>query len=143
MNRIQEAHDKTIIELNEIHFDNEKRLQSKVHNLIGTDNEIDMLKAKLLREQEALKYIKEKLYSIYEKHIIASQNTWNPENNANYTAEEMKWLDFINYQITKLTNDNKWLVDRLAEFGKENEELKENIQEGNFNKQKNLLQEVI
>ena len=82
----------------------------------------------LERFKRALEVIHDKLVEAYSPHDEL-QNDWHKDiaNRPDYDNQGFEILDevdFICFLMEKLQSDNNWLVDRLSEFGEENEKLK-------------------
>jgi hypothetical protein len=147
MSRLQEQHEATINELNKMHTTTEKRLHEKLASLTPSET----LKAQLLelesdvsKSKDMLMEIESKLKPIYEKQE-SMHSPWKKqkvEEERNYINYVTLYADFAVYLINKLNNDNKWLVDRLAEFGKENERLKTMIDQSPHHKYRHLVTQV-
>ena len=82
------------------------------------------------RLKEVLGIIREITHNVFEKYgTIQSEwqdSSWKEELSS-YSGEYRDLLleiEFLCYMIVKLTSDNNWLVDRLADLGKENHKLK-------------------
>jgi len=94
----------------------EKRLESLLENKQKGDESINYY-------ENLMNTISNKLKEYYETHKD-KQTSWKEEENQEIPLEII-YTDFILHQVNKWESDNKWLVERLAEFGKENERLTE------------------
>lgn len=83
------------------------------------------------KHKEIINTIREITHNVFIKYG-KSQSEWNEphwkEELETYKGEYgdlLVEIEFICYLIVKLTSDNNWLVDRLADLGKENHKLRE------------------
>jgi len=121
----------------------EEELKIKLERLASEGSStINQLQAKFDAAKEVeedlrtvLKLIGERVHYTYTKHSPKHRD-WNAELSQRKAElidnlEELAWssdiileVEFVCYLASKLTADNDWLIERLAEFGKENERLK-------------------
>ena len=123
--RIQEGHRKSISELNDLRFSEQKALETKLMQAATHGSKLDELNEYTARLETVMRAMREKLKEFYDKQRPL-QSSWKEEESRT-EVEEILYTEFVLHCAAKLSNDNKWLVERLAEFGKENELLKENL----------------
>lgn len=134
-------HDAKVDELRRSHRLRENELLSKLERLTSDDHSAvselrDKLSEALKREEDLhqlLRSIGERLHSIYLKYSsthkdfdydISRRRRELLEQEETWKVDFLMESDFVCYLVTKLSADNDWLVERLAEFGKENDRLK-------------------
>jgi len=123
--RLKESNQKAIKELNDLHLNEIKDLEGKINQFKEEDKKSEELTEYVAKLENVMRTIREKLKVHYDKQRPL-QTTWKDED-AKTDVEEILYTEFVLYCANKLGTDNKWLVERLAEFGKENEKLKENL----------------
>lgn len=134
MIKIEESYQKLLKEKDSLKNSLEMKIESLIQNTTHNEFQNESL-INLIKEKESLlSRIKVRCKEISESQSY-TQTNWKMEELRN-EPEEIKYIELIIYQLTKLSNDNSWLVERLAEFGKENEKIKqENLE---FSKKINL-----
>ena len=112
----------------------ERELESKLERVTTEDSallkefrtRLESSQAREAQFKEALAAIQDKTNPIYVKHASV-QKDWVDElpHCEGIGSEALLEVDFVCYLIDKLENDNAWLVERLSDFGKENETLRQ------------------
>ncbi len=125
INRLRESHQKAIKELNELHYAEQKEVESKLVHVSADSKKMEELNEYTARLENVMRSLREKLKEYYDKQRPL-QTSWKDED-AHTDVEEVLYMEFALYSANKFGTDNKWLVERLAEFGKDNEKLKESL----------------
>ncbi len=140
LGQIQEAHHKALNELNDLRFAEQKALETKLMQASTHGNKLDELNEYTTRLETVLRAMREKLKDFYDKQRPL-QTSWKEED-SHTEVEEILYTEFVLHCASKLGNDNKWLVERLAEFGKENELLKDNLSKSLSLPNQDVIKEV-
>lgn len=78
--------------------------------------------------RETLSRVKEITHEVFVKYEKSQQEweelRWKNDSDSEH-SEVLDEIEFLAYMLNKLANDNNWLVDRMAELGKENYQLRE------------------
>jgi len=73
--------------------------------------------------------LKDSLHEVFlrysKSHGEWNQTRWQSQESTQDLSDVLSEVDFLSYMISKMANDNNWLVDRLAELGQENQKLRE------------------
>eukprot|EP01022_Parablepharisma_sp_SALTPOND_P013669 TRINITY_DN1835_c0_g1_i1.p3 TRINITY_DN1835_c0_g1~~TRINITY_DN1835_c0_g1_i1.p3 ORF type:complete len:275 (+),score=62.43 TRINITY_DN1835_c0_g1_i1:520-1344(+) len=115
---LHEFNKKYIEELNATHLAETEEYEKKLAELIASR---EKLEDHAINIENVLNTVKYRLKEYYDSHVHL-QSSWKEQVS---DTEEILYTDFVLHQVNKWENDNKWLVERLAEFGKENERLNE------------------
>jgi hypothetical protein len=151
-------HQAQLDDLKRAHRSRENELLGKLERLTSEEHSaVADLREKLseahVRQEDlhmVLRAIGESLHSVYVKHA-ATHKDWDFDlsrrkqellerlREETWCVDEVMEAEFVCYLVAKLNADNDWLVERLAEFGKENDRLRRsgspNGKSESFNKQ--------
>lgn len=128
--------------------------QIKAEGLAELDALREQYTAAQIREEDLhqlLRAIGERLHSIYLKYSTTHKDfTYNlpkrsrefPDHDESWRIEGLMEADFVVYLVGKMGADNDWLVERLAEFGKENDRLKRKATGSPLSKSEGLNSQV-
>ena len=92
---------------------------AEIHTFEST---VDKNKAKILELEKSIQTINGKLKVFYETH----RDDQGTIGNSPKPVNDSTYADLVVNHAQKLSTDNQWLVEKLEEFGKENEDLKKN-----------------
>jgi chromosome segregation ATPase len=102
--------------------------KSQCANYKEENTELKSLYSDSLRLRETFIKLQEVLHEIFLRYSN-SHEEWQQEKWKDSHEDEMEEVvnevEFLKFMISKMANDNNWLVDRLAELGQENQRLKD------------------
>ena len=101
--------------------------KTQCNNYKEENSELKNLYSDSLKLRESFMKLQETLHEIFMTYSN-SHEEWQRERwkeSQDDLDEVLQEVDFLAYMISKLANDNNWLVDRLAELGQENQRLKD------------------
>lgn len=101
--------------------------KTQCSNYKEENSELKNLYSDSLKLRETFMKLQETLHEIFMTYSN-SHDEWQRERwkeSQDDLDEVLQEVDFLAFMISKLANDNNWLVDRLAELGQENQRLKD------------------
>lgn len=125
LNRIQDNQDRALKDLNEQHFAEQKEMETRLIQANANNRKTDEQNEYISKLENVIRIMRERLKEFYDKQRPL-QTSWKEED-CRTDVEEVLYTDFALHHANKLSNDNKWLVEKLEDFGKENEKLKEKL----------------
>lgn len=104
--------------------------KTQVKSYKDENEELKEIYEESLKVRELFEKLKDSLHEVFmrysKSHGEWNQSRWQSEEKTQNFSDVLSEIDFLSYMISKMANDNNWLVDRLAELGQENQKLKEN-----------------
>lgn len=103
--------------------------RGRIKSYQDENEELKEIYSESVKIRELFEKLKDNLHEVFlrysKSHGEWNQNRWQNEESTQEFSDVLSEVDFLSYMISKMANDNNWLVDRLAELGQENQKLRE------------------